>query len=301
MVKEAAVNMHPSLDPLRSQYYRLASGHKLHYVEAGQGEDVWVCVHGNPTWAFYFRPLLLAMQSQVRILAVDHLGCGLSDKPQDAAYRLQDHCDNLTEWMDGLGLSRVTFVVHDWGGAIGLGAAVAFPERVRRLIVTNSAAFTSVDIPRRIALCRIPWIGEWAMRRWNLFARAACVMATKKGLTAEERAGLLAPYGSYADRIAIARFVQDIPLHAKHPSFATLQAIEEKLPQLAEAKIPMLFLWGMQDFCFNPEFLAQWRRFFPQAQIWACETAGHYLFLDAMEACVDQITAFLAQEGNDAP
>ena len=287
---------HPSLTPLCSQYFSLRSGHRLHYVEAGQGEDVWVCVHGNPTWSFYFRPLLLALQSRCRILAVDHLGCGLSDKPQDAAYRLQDHCRNLTEWLDGLGLSRITLVVHDWGGAIGLGAAVSQPERIQRLIITNSAAFASIDIPKRIALCRIPWLGEWAMRRWNLFARAACYMATKKGLTLAEREGLLAPYGSYADRVAIARFVQDIPLESGHPSFATLQRIESKLPLLAAARVPVLFLWGMQDFCFHTGFLSRWREFFPYGEVCEFPTAGHYLFIDAMDACVKRIETFLAKE-----
>ncbi len=293
--------MHPALAPLQSQYYRLASGHRLHYVEAGEGEDVWVCVHGNPTWSFYFRPLLLALQSRYRVLALDHLGCGLSDKPQDASYRLQDHCDNLTEWMDGLGLSRITLVVHDWGGAIGLGAAVRHPERIRRLIVTNSAAFLSTDIPKRIALCRIPWIGEWAMRRWNLFARAAIHMATKRGLTPAQREGLLAPYGSYADRIAIARFVQDIPLDTRHPSYLPLQNIEAKLPLLAALHVPVLMLWGMQDFCFNPGFLARWRTFFPEADVWESPTAGHYLFMDEIGDCIQQIDLFLKKEETASP
>jgi len=286
-------SIHPALAPLRSHFFPLGTNQeRLHYVDEGQGEAL-VFLHGNPTWSFYFYPQLLAFRDRYRVLALDHLGCGLSSKPEKGDYRLEAHIMRLEAWIESLGLTSLTLVVHDWGGAIGMGYATRHPEHIRRMVITNSAAFLSPDIPKRIAFCRLPWIGEWAMRRWNAFARAAVSMASAKGLSIHAKKGLLAPYGSYADRVGIARFVQDIPLKKGDPSYGTLKRIQYELPTL---RMPVLFLWGMQDFCFHKGFLARWIAYFPQGKVVRFEKAGHYLFWDEAETCIAIITEFLAHD-----
>ncbi len=207
----------------------------MHYVDAGEGWPL-LMVHGNPTWSFYWRRLIQAFQPHYRVVAVDHVGCGLSDKPQQYPYTLQQHIDNLVRLVDHLDLQRITLVAHDWGGAIGLGTALARRERFAGLVLLNTGAFPPPFIPWRIRLCRIPWLGTWAIRRLNLFARAALWMAVahRENMTSTVRAGLLAPYDSWDHRVAIDRFVKDIPSSSRHPTWQTLAHLEQELGQLAD-------------------------------------------------------------------
>ena len=103
----------------------------------------------------------------------DHIGCGLSDKPQDWGYRLEQHIENLCALVEYLELENIVLVVHDWGGAIGMGMAGRMPERIAKIVVTNTAAFRSQEIPLSIASCRIPIFGSIAVRGFNAFAGVA--------------------------------------------------------------------------------------------------------------------------------
>ena len=118
-----------SLYPFQSHEVTL-DGHRCHYLDEGSG-PVLLMVHGNPTWSFYWRNLILALRDRFRIVAVDHIGCGLSDKPaaDDYSYRLARRVADLGQLIEKLDLRQITLVAHDWGGAIGMGAAVAAPER----------------------------------------------------------------------------------------------------------------------------------------------------------------------------
>ena len=253
----------------------------MHYVDEGTGPVV-LCLHGNPTWSFYWRKLVTALSSSHRVVAPDHIGCGLSDKPQGWAYRLEGHIGNIEKLVEHLDLRDITLVVHDWGGAIGAGFAGRHPDRVKRLVVTNTGAWPSERIPARIAVCRIPGLGALGVRGMNGFAGAAVYMATEKGLSANARAGLLAPYDSWQNRIATLRFVEDIPMAADHPSRATLQGVADGLALLRDK--PMHLVWGMKDWCFTPAFLAEWRERFPAAKLTQLDDVGHYVMEDAPEA-----------------
>src|SRR5262249_61254450 len=112
-------------------------------LDEGTGDPV-VMVHGNPTWSFYFRDLVKSLRGTHRVVVPDHVGCGLSDKPDDAryAYTLRRRVDDLERLLDHLGLrDRLTLVLHDWGGMIGMAYASRYPERIRRLVILNTAAF----------------------------------------------------------------------------------------------------------------------------------------------------------------
>lgn len=278
--------------PFHSQAIEIDSL-RYHYIDQGSGDAPVVAVHGNPTWSFYWRRLLQGLAPARRVLAVDHIGCGMSDKPQDYDYSLAKHRDNLLEWIDRLGLRRITLVVHDWGGAIGLAAAVEQPDRFARLVVTNTGAFPPPYVPWRIAACRTPLVGTWAVRGLNLFARAAVTMATARyrRLPEAAAAGLLAPYDSWANRVAIDRFVRDIPMSSKHPTYAVLKRLEERLPTLADK--PALLIWGMRDWCFRPECLHRFQQVWPQAEVVEMGDVGHYVMEDAPDATVAAVADFL--------
>ncbi|MDD3119307.1 MAG: alpha/beta fold hydrolase, partial [Victivallales bacterium] len=157
------------LYPFKSNYY-VVKGYKYHYLDEGQGAPM-VMVHGNPTWSFFYRRLIKEFSRTHRVIVPDHLGCGLSDKPQNFEYRLETHIENLESLIVALKIDAITLVVHDWGGAIGMGFAVRHPHRIKSLIILNSGAFSMDVMPWPIWLCRLPWLGEVMVRKFNLFAR----------------------------------------------------------------------------------------------------------------------------------
>jgi cis-3-alkyl-4-acyloxetan-2-one decarboxylase len=268
-------------------------GLRYHVIDEGPRDAApLLFVHGNPTWSFAWRNLIRALSPEYRCVAVDHIGCGLSDKPQDYAYTLDQHIRNLCTLIETLDLRNITLVAHDWGGCIGMGAAGRMPDRFSRFVLMNTAAFRSTRMPFRIAVCRWPVLGAIGVRGFNLFARAALTMAVnKRTLSPEVRRGLLAPYDSWGHRVAIHRFVLDIPMSAEHSSYGTLVDVEHSLAQ--QSSKPMLLAWGMRDWCFTPAFLAEWRQRFPAAEVVKFAEAGHYLFEDEPEGLAAAVRGFL--------
>ncbi len=283
----------PALYPFSPHEIRV-NEYRLHYVDEGEGPPL-VLVHGNPTWSFYWRELIAALRPQFRVIAIDHLGCGLSDKPQDYPYRLQYHIDNLSELVEQLDLREVTLVAHDWGGPIGLGAALKSPQRFERFVILNSAAFRSPRIPWQIRLARAPVLGTLANRGLNAFLRGALRTALEnhENMTPAVRAGYLAPYRSWHNRVAIDRFVKDIPRTVGHPSYETLLRIENGLQTLADK--PWLLLWGMRDWCFHEWYLERFLEFVPQAEVHRFADAGHLLMEDRPAEVIQLIREFLSK------
>ena len=113
---------------------RFATGRgELSYLDEGEGDEAVVMVHGNPTWSFYYRNVVLGLRGKIRCIVPDHLGCGLSDKPQDFNYTLAEHIKNLRALLDHLKLRKIHLIVHDWGGPIGLGTGLLNPEQIGRV------------------------------------------------------------------------------------------------------------------------------------------------------------------------
>lgn len=282
-----------ALYPFDSHWLTI-DGHRMHYLDEGQGPALLLS-HGNPTWSFYWREVVRALRGKYRLIVPDHIGCGLSDKPplSDYSYRLAQRVSDLVRLIEHLDLREIALVAHDWGGAIGMGAAVAAPERFSRFALMNTAAFRAARCPRRIRLVHIPGFGPLMVQGLNLFVKAALRMAAEdqERLTPAVRAGLSAPYDSWANRIAVLRFAMDIPLKPSHPTYQTLLDIENGLGQFADR--PISLIWGMKDWCFGPEFLDRFREFFPKAEVHRLEHAGHYIIEDAHEQVVPLLEDFL--------
>ena len=289
-----------TLYPFESRYVDLkgadVGGARMHCVDEGprDANETLLLVHGNPTWSFYWREVIRKFRDRYRVVALDHIGCGLSDKPQDYSYTLAQHVENLTQLAESLSLERITLVGHDWGGAIGLGAAQKLGNRIDRIAMLNTAGFRAPRIPLRIRVCRTPLLGPLAVRGFNGFSRAALRMATAhpKKLSKEVKAGYLAPYDSWHNRVAVQRFVEDIPMKPTHPSYATLLDIENGLAQLRDR--PIALIWGMQDWCFSPWFLKRFREVFPDARVHEFEDASHWVVDDATEGVLAAIEELLA-------
>ena len=284
-----------SLYPFRSNFLSLGDA-RLHYLDEGPSEgsrEPLLMVHGNPTWSFYWRNLVLGLRDRYRCIVPDHVGSGLSDKPQDYPYTLTTHIDNLCRLVEERDLTGITLLAHDWGGSIGLGTALRMPDRFARIVLFNTGAFPPPFVPWRIAACRTPLLGSLAMRGLNIFSRAALTMAVEKHerMTPEVRAGLLAPYDSWANRVGVQRFVGDIPFSPRHPTWQVLEKIEAGLPSLADR--PIQLIWGMRDWCFRPECLDRFLTHWPHAEAHRLEDCGHYVVEDAHERIVPLVRGFL--------
>jgi len=279
--------------PFESHFVEV-NGQKIHYVDEGSGETL-LCVHGNPTWSFAWRNVVRKLSDRYRVIAIDHLGCGLSSKPPGQHYSLAGHIANLQSLVTQLDLNQITLFAHDWGGAIGMGTAGKMPERFSRFALFNTAAFRSQRIPLRIAVCRIPFFGTFALRGLNAFSRAALTMAVEQHdrMTAAVKRGYLAPYNSWTNRAAVDAFVKDIPLRSSHPSWQTLVDVEAGLEQFTDH--PMLLVWGERDWCFTTKFLDEFEQRFPKAETLRIADGGHYVFEDSHEVFLPRVEEFLSQ------
>ena len=264
----------------------------MSYLDEGpRSDEAVLMVHGNPTWSFFYRNVVLALRDRTRCIVPDHLGCGLSDKPQEYDYTLSNHIRNLSALIDSLKLKKVHLIVHDWGGPIGLGTMLPLAEKLGQVVILNTAAFADTVIPANIRFCRIPVIGEIAVRGFNGFALPATWMAVTKPLPPAVKAGFLFPYNSWANRIATHRFVCDIPKNTGQPNDRALAAIESALPKLRAKHVQIL--WGGADFCFNQHYFNRWKSLLPDAKTSYLNEAGHYLLEDAKDFCLTAITGHI--------
>ena len=198
-------------------------GHRYHYLDEGTGPPL-VLVHGNPTWSFYWRELVRGLRGHYRVLVPDHIGCGLSDKPdaRSYSYRLAQRVEDLVEWIERLNLDQITLLATRLGRDHRPGGRRRRAERFARFVLLNTAAFRAKACPASIRLCHVPLLGRLMIQGLNLFARAALHSAVEHHdrMTPAVRAGLLAPYDSWQHRVAIDRFVNDIPLRAGPPQLS---------------------------------------------------------------------------------
>ena len=273
------------------------NGLKYHFLDQGSGDPV-IMIHGNPTWSFYFRKLIRELSDRYRTIAPDHIGCGLSDKPgiKQYDYRLKSRVRDLESFLDQLEVKeRITLVLHDWGGMIGMVYAVRYPQRIGRIVIMNTAAFLppkGKTLPIRLRLVRnVTPFATLGVQGFNLFAYGALYMASCKGLKKDVKSGLIAPYNSWNNRIATLKFVQDIPVSKKDPSYGLVKSVDENLHKLG--RIPMLICWGEHDFVFDSAYLAEWRRRFPDAEVYVFKDAGHYVLEDASGRIISLVKDFL--------
>jgi len=301
--KTAAGKCHPvDISSFRHLYtftsrYRLLNGFNYHYIDQGQGDPI-VMVHGNPTWSFYFRDLITALSPNYRTIVPDHIGCGLSDKPDTDvyAYGLKNRVDDLENLLNHRQIDKnITLIMHDWGGMIAMAYAIRHPEHIRRLIIMNTYAFLPPPA-KRIPLAahfirKAGPLASLAVLGLNLFSIGALYLAAHKKLAKDVKRGLTAPYNCWHHRMAVLKFVQDIPLSPKDASYELAKQVDDNIYRFGN--VPMLICWGEHDFVFDHLFLGEWQRRFPDAEIHRFSDAGHYILEDVPDKIVPLVQDFL--------
>lgn len=286
------MNAFEDIYPFPPNYLKTTGGHSYHYLDEGEGEPM-LMVHGNPTWSFYYRNLASHFSKTHRVVVPDHIGCGLSDKPQDYEYRLEGHIQNLEKLVLELDLKDITLVVHDWGGPIGLGFAGRHPERIKRVVILNTAGFMLLKFPWYLKVLGSKGIGEFLVRGLNLFLRVSSLFGSGKfaGISGEIKKGFFYPYDSWKNRIAIHRFIHDIPFSKSHPTRKTVEDVGSSLLKLNDK--PIQVHWGMKDPVFNIHYLKQFKKEFPNAEYNEYKDAGHFVLEDKTDEIIEAMTKFV--------
>ena len=256
-----------------------------------------LCVHGNPTWSYLWRDLIAQAPDDIRVIAIDQLDMGYSERT-GTVRRLRQRVDDLSALTGVLDLNGpIVTVAHDWGGPVVLGWAEAHRERVAGIVLTNTAVHqpTGSPAPGLIRMVRVPWVLKTVSATTPTFVRGT--MALSRPRPARPiREAYEAPYGSADRRAAIATFVEDIPLNPDHPSAEALDRIAAGLDDLRET--PTLLLWGPSDPVFSDLYLRDLAERLPQADIHRFIGASHLVPEDADIAPV--VYAWLEQIGHRA-
>jgi haloalkane dehalogenase len=284
------------LYPFTPKYFD-RKGLRMHYIDEGAGDPI-VFVHGNPWWSFCYRDYLAALKKTNRVVAFDHIGMGLSSKPDELNYRftLQSRVDDMEALLDSLKLDKISLVLHDWGGMIGGAWAAKNHERVSRLVIFNTLSFlpTGYSFPWQLKVARSP-LGGLLVRGGNLFVTGGVATCfTRRRPIDDERQGYYFPSGDPANRLAVHRFVQDIPLTPDDAAYQLCQWTGDHLHKLQEK--PARIIWGGKDFVFTTPFLEDWKRRFPKAEVTLLPDAGHLVFDDARDEVLPLVTSFLSRQ-----
>jgi haloalkane dehalogenase len=268
-------------------HYVEQDGLRMHYVDEGNGDPV-LLFHGEPTWSFLYRKVIPPLARVVRVVAPDYFGFGRSDKPVDRGwYSYDSHYASVSRFVDELDLRGLTLVVHDWGGPLGLRLAVERPERVERLVITNTGLYAGRPPSDEWLRFR-----EFVRRvgtelRPGQLVRITCV----EDVSDDVVAGYDAPYPTPESKTGLLMFPELVPTEPDHPSAATMSGVRESL---AEWRRPALVIFSDSDPIFSPRVGERFAELIPGAELSEPLTgAGHFLQEDKGEELGERIARWL--------
>ncbi len=269
------------------------------YVDEGPRDAAvtLLCLHGNPTWGFLYRAFIRRLSTRQRVIAVDHVGFGRSDKPRDPAYySIARHVENLEQLLAETRATNVIPIIHDWGGPIGMGWATRHPETVAGVVVLNTTAFVKDPVPNLPRLFKV-LAGGWRRAVDNNFFVEWFVgrHGTVRKMTKDDLDPYRAPFPTPADRMGMARMPNI--WEGGNPGYETYAgavATEEGLPHLRDK--PALICWASRDRAFKQRHLARWQRVFTSIDgPHRLPSAAHFLQEDAAPEILDHVERWLTE------
>lgn len=276
-------------------HYRHVNGFDMHFVDEGDGDPV-VLLHGDPTWGYLWRNLIPTLAKIARCIVPDHMGMGKSEVPcEPYPFRLIHHIANLEALIIMLDLRNITLAVHDWGGPVGLGFAIRHPDRIKRLVISNtwaSARWPGAPFPRIIEMIRSTGGEKFVLEKNGYLERAL----TGTTYYSERISGLVmdayrAPFPTPESRVAMLCWSRDIPVTEADPSYPEMQRIENNLSLFANT--PTLIVWGMLDPVLPDSVLRWWQDIYPQAMVHRIQNASHFLQEDAPQQIGKYMSDFI--------
>ena len=242
-------------------------GIKMNYIDEGEG-DIMLFVHGTPSWSFEYRNIIKTFSLHYRCIAIDHIGFGLSDKPRQYNYSLEQHSKNLESFIEIMNLKNLILIVHDFGGPIGLDYTLKYPPNIKSIIFFNTWA----------------WKLSGGFSRWILNSGLLRLLYTKMNISPRYLLPLsfgekklskpileqyCRPFGSSSERYGPLCFARSLVLEGKW-----FDQLWNGLPLISY--IPTMFIWGMKDRFIKPLFLNKLSKVFLDPCIYKLETAGHF-------------------------
>lgn len=276
-----------NLYPFVPQTFKTECG-QIRYVDEGAGPPV-LLVHGTPTWSFLWRGLIQALAKTHRVIAPDHLGFGLSDKPPQAPYRIADHAARLEALIHHLDLRDLTLIVHDFGGPIGLPYALRHAENVRALVLYNTWFWSRADDPMAVRTSQLLGgpLGHFLYTRFNLSPRALvpALFANRAKFTRAIHRHYLRPFPNVRSRHAPAALASELvgPSVGLEGLWRLRTAVADK---------PVLLVWGEKDRAFGLQDLQRWQKALPNAETAAFPEAGHFVQEEAPDSAA-RVAAFV--------
>lgn len=277
----------PSLYPFASHHFATGAG-RLHYLDEGKGQPL-VMVHGTPTWSFLYRHFVRELSGGYRCIAPDHLGFGLSDKPEGWSYTPEAHAEGLAEFITSLGLKNIVLMVHDFGGPIGLSYALEHPDNVAAVVIFNTWMWSNAGnrpVERASRIVSSPF-GRFLYRRLNLSPRVLLRSAFADGtkLTPEVHRHYLEPFPTPQSRQPL--WVLARELTGSNAWYTHLWERREALRNK-----PALLLWGLRDSLIPETALAKWEEALPHARA-VRFGSGHFVQEEAWEEALPHVRGFL--------
>lgn len=280
--------------PFSPHYFDSGDG-RMHYIDEGEGKPI-VFVHGTSSWSFLYRELIKALSLNYRCIAPDHLGLGLSDKPETAVYHPKDQARRLRAFIEHLGIDRMTLVVHDFGGPIGLAYALDQPQRVSSIVLFNTWMWSlrGEMLVETAGFFGRGQLGNLVFKRLNFELQVLfrMVWGKRETFTKALHRQYLGPFPTPQDRQAIVSLARDL-CHAADwydDLWRRREAIKD---------IPALLLWGLKDPIFKKKHLARWQELFSNAQTTTFPKAGHFLQEEEAETLPALIRQFLTDRRVD--
>lgn len=273
--------------PFKSNYYNV-NGFNMHYVDEGDGEVV-LFVHGTPSWSFDFRHLIQSLRNSFRCIAIDHIGFGLSDKPENYDHSTLNHSLSLEKFILDKKLRNITLVVHDFGGPIGLNFAIKYPDLINKIVILNSWLWSSesyVKFQRTKKILKSPFL-PFLYKYFNFSPRfiLPASFGTRK-ISKKVLKQFTLPFSGKKERNGTIAFAN---------SLLNDQSWFEKLwnEKSVISNKPVLFIWGMKDPVVGPEYLEKFEKGFENTKTIKLPDTGHFPQEESPDLFIDQLSVFL--------
>lgn len=273
--------------PFQSNFWEI-NGQQLHYIDEGNGE-ILLFVHGTPSWSFDYRNVIKKLRDNYRCIAIDHIGFGLSDKPEKYDYSTQNHSKTLERFVHGKQLENFTLVVHDFGAIIGLDFALQYPERVKNIVVLNAWLWSSKNDPDFIKMSKIlksPLL-PFLYRQLNFSAKFLLPrLFGEKKISRNLLKQYTKPFANKSQRNGTLAFAKSL--------LNDQEWFEElwRKRSLISHK-PTLFIWGMKDSMIKPKHLNKFENAFSNSSTKRLETSGHFPQEEQPDIVADAIAEFI--------
>ncbi len=279
-----------NLYPFNNKYIQLDAG-KMHYVDQGKG-DVILFVHGTPTWSFLYRKYITELSKNYRCIAIDHIGFGLSEKPEEFNGKPQSHSKNLSEFIEKIDLKEITIVVHDFGGPIGLSSAIQNHNRIKQIVMFNTWLWETKNNSEALKVDKIinSGIGKFVYLRMNFSPKVLLKKGfyEKKKLTKKIHKQYTNPFPNKSSRNSLLNIGKSLVGSSDwyQEQWKNLDKLEHK---------PWLILWGTKDKFIKTDYLKKWKKRLPNAETKEFN-CGHFIQEEKTKETIDEIKEFMKRE-----